>query len=61
MRLYAITDRPQLQTPLLERVALLLHAGVDYLQIREEDLNGKPPMFNLDGKCNDALVEQVEL
>lgn len=36
--LYAITDRRQLATPLLDRIALLLEAGVDFLQIREKDL-----------------------
>jgi thiamine-phosphate pyrophosphorylase len=36
--LYAITDRSQLATPLLDRIALLLAAGVDFLQIREKDL-----------------------
>lgn len=38
MLLYAITDRKQLKTPLLDRIALLLNAGIDYLQIREKDL-----------------------
>ena len=38
MLLYAITDRSQLTGPLIERVALLLAAGVDFLQIREKDL-----------------------
>ena len=38
MLLYAITDRSQLTTPLLERIALLLTAGLDFLQIREKDL-----------------------
>lgn len=41
MLLYAITDRSQLQTPLAERVAALLAAGVDFLQIREKDLSGR--------------------
>lgn len=36
--LYAITDRSQLAAPLLDRIALLLAAGVDFLQIREKDL-----------------------
>lgn len=39
--LCAITDRSQLRTPLLDRVTLLLQAGVDYLQIREKDLPGR--------------------
>ena len=38
MLLYAITDRSQLATLLLERIALLLAAGIDFLQIREKDL-----------------------
>jgi thiamine-phosphate pyrophosphorylase len=37
--LYAITDRSQLTAPLSERIALLLQAGVDFLQIREKDLS----------------------
>ncbi len=37
--LYAITDRSQLTTPLLDRIAPLLAAGVDFLQIREKDLS----------------------
>ena len=41
MLLYAITDRSQLTTPLLDRIALLLLAGVDFLQIREKDLPGR--------------------
>ena len=48
MLLYAITDRSQLATPLLDRIALLLAAGIDFLQIREKDL---PPRELL------ALVE----
>ncbi len=40
MLLYAITDRSQLAGPLIERLALLLAAGVDFLQIREKDLSG---------------------
>jgi len=36
--LYAITDRSQLKGSLLDRIALLLEAGVDFLQIREKDL-----------------------
>ena len=48
MLLYAITDRSQLRTPLLERVALLLQAGVDYLQIREKDLPGRELLALLD-------------
>jgi thiamine-phosphate pyrophosphorylase len=39
--LYAITDRSQLAAPLLERVELLLAAGIDYLQIREKDLEAR--------------------
>jgi thiamine-phosphate pyrophosphorylase len=39
--LYAITDRSQLATPLLDRMALLLAAGVDFLQIREKDLTAR--------------------
>jgi len=39
--LYAITDRSQLTTPLIDRIAVLLAAGVDYLQIREKDLSGR--------------------
>jgi len=46
--LYAITDRSQLQTPLLDRVALLLQAGVDYLQVREKDLPGRELLALLD-------------
>jgi thiamine-phosphate pyrophosphorylase len=46
--LYAITDRAQLQTPLLDRVRLLLQAGVDYLQIREKDLPGRELLALLD-------------
>ena len=38
MLLYAITDRSQLKGPLLERIGLLLRAGVDFLQVREKDL-----------------------
>jgi thiamine-phosphate pyrophosphorylase len=38
MLLYAITDRSQLAAPLLDRVALLLEAGIDFVQIREKDL-----------------------
>ncbi|HYM12939.1 MAG TPA: thiamine phosphate synthase [Bryobacterales bacterium] len=38
MLLYAITDRSQLGAPLLDRIALTLTAGVDFLQIREKDL-----------------------
>lgn len=38
MLLYAITDRSQHPGPLLDRIALLLEAGVDLLQIREKDL-----------------------
>lgn len=38
MLLYAITDRSQLQGFLLDRIALLLEAGIDFLQIREKDL-----------------------
>ena len=38
MLLYAITDRSQLQGSLLDRIALLLEAGLDFLQIREKDL-----------------------
>lgn len=48
MLLYAITDRSQLQTPLLDCVALLLQAGVDYLQIREKDLPGRELLDLLD-------------
>jgi thiamine-phosphate pyrophosphorylase len=39
--LYAITDRSQLKTPLLARIALLLQAGVDFVQIREKDLTAR--------------------
>jgi len=39
--LYAITDRSQLATPLLDRIALLLAAGIDFLQIREKDLTAR--------------------
>ena len=48
MLLYAITDRSQLQTPLVDRVALLLQAGVDYLQIREKDLPARKLLALLD-------------
>ncbi len=48
MLLYAITDRSQLHAPLLDRVVLLLHAGVDYLQIREKDLPGRELLALLD-------------
>lgn len=41
MLLYAITDRSQLKTPLLDRIRALLQAGVDFLQIREKDLAGR--------------------
>lgn len=41
MLLYAITDRSQLATPLLERIARLLDAGIDFLQIREKDLSAR--------------------
>ena len=50
MLLYAITDRTQLATPLVERIGLLLAAGVDYLQIREKDLGGRELL---------ALVDEV--
>lgn len=46
MLLYAITDRSQLNDPLLDRIALLLEAGVDLLQIREKDLEGRA-LFDL--------------
>lgn len=41
MLLYAITDRRQLTEPLAERVAAILAAGVDFLQVREKDLSAK--------------------
>jgi thiamine-phosphate pyrophosphorylase len=50
--LYAITDRSQLKTLLIERIRVLLEAGVDFLQIREKDLPGRE-LF--------ALVEAVLL
>lgn len=48
--LYAITDRTQLATHLADRVAALLAAGVDYLQVREKDLPARELL---------ALVEQI--
>ena len=38
MLLYAITDRSQLQRPLLDCICAWLEAGLDYIQIREKDL-----------------------
>ncbi len=38
MLLYAITDRNQLAGSLLDKIASLLDAGVDYVQVREKDL-----------------------
>ncbi len=38
MLLYAITDRSQLQQPLLDCLRGWLAAGIDYIQIREKDL-----------------------
>jgi len=41
MLLYAITDRSRLSAPVLESIAELLVAGIDFLQIREKDLSGR--------------------
>ncbi len=41
MFIYAITDHAQLAAPLIEHIALLLQAGVDFLQIREKDLSAR--------------------
>lgn len=41
MLLYAITDRSQLRTPLVEWIAALLGVGVEFLQIREKDLSAR--------------------
>ena len=41
MIVYAITDRRSLKDDLLGTVERQLHAGVDYLQIREKDLTDR--------------------
>ena len=41
MIVYAITDRRSLKDDLLGTVERQLHAGIDYLQIREKDLTDR--------------------
>jgi thiamine-phosphate pyrophosphorylase len=40
-QLFYITDRAQLETPLEEKIAQAIDAGVDWIQIREKDLTAR--------------------
>src|SRR5579862_8874797 len=41
LQLFYITDRAQLKSPLEEKIAQAMDAGVDWIQIREKDLTAR--------------------